>query len=332
MATTDNLDIELLSTNPLQLDPIVNEAFTTIDACLAGTSTYNFTADANYTLTDEYFTAYLTLTDGSTNLTTGRDVIYPAAFPIQIVKNSTAQTLTLKVSGQTGITLSAGSTTMIYADGTDVLTYGTSGGFSNPMTTAGDLILGGSGGSAGRLAIGTNGYVLTSDGTTASWAAASAGFSNPMTTAGDLILGGSGGAAGRLAIGTNGYVLTSNGTTAAWSASPGARQTVTAETSSSGVVDFDWSNGDYHTLTLSENVSSITFSNLPGAGNGATMMIRITQDSTARTVTWPSSFRWEGGVAGAVSTGSGAVDVLAITTFDNGTTWVATLVNGVSAP
>lgn len=103
------------------------------------------------------------------------------------------------------------------------------------------------------------------------------------------------------------------------------RSTVTALSSSSGVVNIDCSLGDYFTLALTENVTSITFSNLPGAGKGASLMLRITQDSTARTVAWPSSFRWAGGVAGSVSTGSGAVDVLAISTFDNGTKWDATL-------
>ena len=169
MATTDNLDIELVSENALQLDPIINEALATIDSCLAGASTYDFESDANYTLTDEYFTAYLNFTDSGPVLTTGRDVIYPAAFPIQIVTNSTAEDLQLKVSGQTGITLTSGSTTMIYANGTDVVTYGAAGGFSNPMTTAGDLILGGASGAAGRLAIGSAGKSLRSNGTTASW-------------------------------------------------------------------------------------------------------------------------------------------------------------------
>ena len=93
----------------------------------------------------------------------------------------------------------------------------------------------------------------------------------------------------------------------------------------SGSVAVDYALGDYFTLALAGNVSGFTFSNLPGSGHGATLMIQITQDTTARTVAWPSSFKWAGGVAGAVSTGSGAVDVLAITTFDNGTTWRATL-------
>lgn len=41
-----------------------------------------------------------------------------------------------------------------------------------PMTTAGDLILGGASGTGTRLAIGGNNTILTSNGTTASWAAA----------------------------------------------------------------------------------------------------------------------------------------------------------------
>lgn len=48
-------------------------------------------------------------------------------------------------------------------------------GLDNPMTTEGDLILGGASGTPARLAIGTNGYVLTSNGTTAAWAEPSAG-------------------------------------------------------------------------------------------------------------------------------------------------------------
>jgi len=43
----------------------------------------------------------------------------------------------------------------------------------SPITTTGDLIIGNGTNSATRLAIGTNGYVLTSNGTTASWQAAS---------------------------------------------------------------------------------------------------------------------------------------------------------------
>jgi hypothetical protein len=61
---------------------------------------------------------------------------------------------------------------------------------SNPMTTAGDLILGGASGLPTRLATSTSGYVLTSQGPGVApiWAAASAGFADPMTTIGDIII------------------------------------------------------------------------------------------------------------------------------------------------
>jgi hypothetical protein len=47
---------------------------------------------------------------------------------------------------------------------------------TNPMTTAGDLIIGGASGTPERLEIGANTYVLTSNGTTAAWAAAGAAY------------------------------------------------------------------------------------------------------------------------------------------------------------
>lgn len=105
----------------------------------------------------------------------------------------------------------------------------------------------------------------------------------------------------------------------------GSGRTAVSALATSGSVTVDYSLGDYFTLALAGNVTAWSFTNMPGAGNGATLMIRFTQDSTPRTVAWPASFKWAGGVASTVSTGSGAVDLLAITTLDNGTTWDATL-------
>lgn len=52
------------------------------------------------------------------------------------------------------------------------------GGMSNPMTTAGDIIIGGSSGTPQRLGIGTTNYVLTVVSGAPAWAAASGGGSN----------------------------------------------------------------------------------------------------------------------------------------------------------
>ncbi len=107
-------------------------------------------------------------------------------------------------------------------------------------------------------------------------------------------------------------------------APPASRDTVST-LATSGSVAINFALGDYFTLALAGNVSGFTFSNLPGSGKGGSLVIQITQDTTSRTVAWPASFKWAGGVPSPVSTASGAKDLLAITTHDNGTTWNATL-------
>ena len=96
-----------------------------------------------------------------------------------------------------------------------------------------------------------------------------------------------------------------------------------------GTVTLDCSQGNYFTCAPTANIT-LAISNAPASSLGQTIMVRFTQDSTARTVTWPASFKWAGGTAGALSTTSGAKDLLAITTFDGGTTWFATLAKAFS--
>lgn len=128
----------------------------------------------------------------------------------------------------------------------------------SPITTTGDLIIGNGAGSATRLPIGTNGYVLTSNGTTATWAASTGGVTSfsggttgltPSTaTTGAITLGGT------LAIangGTNGsatptagavafgdgtkYAFTAAGTAGQYLQSTGAGTPTWTTISSSGV-------------------------------------------------------------------------------------------------
>jgi len=103
------------------------------------------------------------------------------------------------------------------------------------------------------------------------------------------------------------------------------RSIVTAVTSSGGVLALNYALGDYFTVSLTENITLITFSNLPGSGKGCSLMLRITQDSTPRTVAWPGSFVFTSGSEDAVATGSGDVSIMAISTFNNGTVWHATM-------
>lgn len=161
----------------------------------------------------------------------GKQDVLTAGTAITISSNTisadTATTQSLGISRPDGVTLTISQ---------GVLSAVNTGTMNNPMTTQGDLIMGGLDGAAGRLGIGTSGQVLTvnqagtlleyqslpiataqsagmvqPDGTTITISngviSSSPGFSNPMTTQGDLISGGVSGAAQRLPLGTANYVL-----------------------------------------------------------------------------------------------------------------------------
>ena len=96
-------------------------------------------------------------------------------------------------NGGTGLTTFTAANNAIYSTSSSALTAGTlpiaaggtgqttaSAAFNalSPITTTGDLIIGNGTNSATRLAIGTNGYVLTSNGTTAVWSASTGGVTS----------------------------------------------------------------------------------------------------------------------------------------------------------
>ena len=94
----------------------------------------------------------------------------------------------------------------------------------------------------------------------------------------------------------------------------------TAITSSSGTATLNLRDGDSFSHTLTENVT-YTFSNPAASGKVSMFNIKVTQDSTARTITWPSSVDWPSSEAPTLTTTSGAVDVFVFFTTDGGTTY-----------
>ena len=98
----------------------------------------------------------------------------------------------------------------------------------------------------------------------------------------------------------------------------GIQEESTAVTSSSNAATLNLRDGSVFTHTLSENVT-YTFSNPAASGYASSFTLKVTQDSSARTITWPGSVDWAAGTAPTLSTGSGDVDVFVFLTVDGGT-------------
>ncbi|MDH4581366.1 DUF2793 domain-containing protein [Pseudomonas sp. BN415] len=115
----------------------------------------------------------------------------------------------------------------------------TGGGMANPMTTAGDVIVGGSSGTPQRLAKGTDGQVLKVVSGAIAWAAESGGgggMTNPMTTEGDLIVGGASGTPTRLAKGADNQILKVVSGALTWAAESGGGGAVSSVNGQTGAV------------------------------------------------------------------------------------------------
>ena len=98
---------------------------------------------------------------------------------------------------------------------------------------------------------------------------------------------------------------------------------IATPSSSSGtlVLDFAGRHSAVFAVTLTEDVTTLTISNLPASGF-VEYEAHFTQDATGGwEVTLPASHKALGGSVADVAAGIGAVTVLAASTVDSGTTW-----------
>jgi hypothetical protein len=127
-----------------------------------GTATPALVAGTNVTITG----TWPNQTVNSSGTVTSVSATVPAFLSIAGSPITTSGTLAISYSG-TALPIANG--------GTGQTTASAAFNALSPVTSTGDLIIGNGTNSATRLAIGANGYVLTSDGTTASWVAAGSG-------------------------------------------------------------------------------------------------------------------------------------------------------------
>lgn len=142
MASTysTNLKIELMATGEqsgLWGTKTNTNLGTAIEEAIVGQATANFASDADLTLTltndnaSQVARAFVLNVTGT--ISTTRNLIVPTINKPYIVRNNTTggQSITVKTSAGTGITVANGSSEMLYADGTNVVKafdYGTGDG------------------------------------------------------------------------------------------------------------------------------------------------------------------------------------------------------------
>ena len=92
---------------------------------------------------------------------------------------------------------------------------------------------------------------------------------------------------------------------------------------SGGTVTLDLNTYTVFNISLNANISTFTIQNVQSAGRSSSFVIVFTADGTARSVTWPTSFKWPSGSAPTLTSTNGKKDVFVFFTTDGGTTWQA---------
>ncbi len=100
----------------------------------------------------------------------------------------------------------------------------------------------------------------------------------------------------------------------------GTIEEVTTVTSSSNAATINLQDGNLFEHDLTENVT-YTFSNPAASGRASSFVLKVIQDSSARTITWPSSVDWPAATAPTLTATNNGVDVFVFFTIDGGTTY-----------
>lgn len=90
-----------------------------------------------------------------------------------------------------------------------------------------------------------------------------------------------------------------------------------------GVLTIDLDEGVSQTVTITENIASVTFANFnPDSSLASTVNVRVVQDGVGGWgITWGASVKWPGGVIPTFTVAPNAVDRYTFTTWDGGVTW-----------
>ena len=315
MASTfsTNLKIELMATGEKSntWGVVTNTNLgTALEQAIVGKGNPNFASDATLTisLTDSNAAQaaralVLDVTSG-VSLSTTRELVVPTIEKQYIVQNNTTggQSITVKTSAGTGVTVPNGKKAHLYVDGTNVVQMVDY--FVSPTLVTPEL--------------GTpSGGTLTS----------CTGL--PVSTGVSGLGTGVATALGQNVTGSGGIVLATNPTIDRVTVTGNAQTTPVAVAFSATTMAVDCTESNVFTTTFTANVTVAPALNSPQ--DGQTINWFITQDGTGgRTMTWPTSFKWPLGTNTSLSTTTDAVDLLTATYRSATGFWYATILKAFS--
>ena len=106
--------------------------------------------------------------------------------------------------------------------------------------------------------------------------------------------------------------------------SGGVSENYSSPTISSGTLTLDLSQGNLFNVAYNAAVTTLTISNTT-ANKASVFALILNYNGTAYTFTWPASIRWPSGVSPVLTNTNGKRDMFTFVTFDNGTSYNATI-------
>jgi hypothetical protein len=94
-------------------------------------------------------------------------------------------------------------------------------------------------------------------------------------------------------------------------------------TITTGTLTLDLAAASVFTVSLNANITTLTLNNIAASGRTSSFVLVLTADGTARTITWPGSFKWPGGTAPTLTSTNGKIDIITAFTTNGGTNWYA---------